>query len=153
MDVQLLTAGRAPGTFDEARLLEKVERDEASGCWLWVAALSRTGYGCFRYQGRSQQAHRVSYMLFVGQLRADQVVDHLCRNRRCVNPAHLEAVTQRENLLRGRTVTSRNASRTGCPRGHAFDSSNTYVDPSNGARKSRACRKQQRRQHFLRTGA
>lgn len=73
---------------------------EATGCWRWTKALTTVGYGHFHYAGRYYQAHRLMYGLVKGPTKA-ATIDHLCRNRWCVNPAHLEPVTHRENIRRG----------------------------------------------------
>lgn len=77
------------------------------GCWLWSAAVDKTtGYGKFYADGKVVNAHRWAYLNLVGPIPDGYTVDHLCRVRRCVRPSHLEAVTARENLLRGDTLTA-----------------------------------------------
>lgn len=100
------------------RFMAKVER-LADGCWVWTASRDHCGYGKF-HDGRMVMAHRWSYQHHVGPIPDGLVLDHLCRNRACVNPAHLEAVTQRTNLLRGETYTAR-VLRPYCDRGHIYD--------------------------------
>lgn len=75
------------------------------GCWQWTASLSRDGYGWASLDDKTYQAHRLVYILLVGEPPAGLVLDHLCRNRACVNPAPLEPVTSRENLRQGNTPT------------------------------------------------
>ena len=100
------------------RFEDKVVRITESGCWVWVGALMPNGYGYFRCGKKTQYAHRVSYVLSNGEIPKGLVIDHLCRCRSCVNPSHLEAVTQRENLLRGDTLIARQLKNTHCPQGH-----------------------------------
>ena len=96
-------------TFEE-RFWSKV--DATGDCWLWTAALNSGGYGAFR----SRPAHRVAYELLVGPIQ--DTLDHLCRNRRCVNPDHLEPVSSVENVMRGESIAARNARKATCQRGH-----------------------------------
>lgn len=88
-----------PRPTDEERFWSKV--DKSGDCWLWTAGISGgTGYANFHWLGRTQSAHRVSYMLAVGPVPEGMTLDHLCRVRHCVNPSHLEPVTLAENIRR-----------------------------------------------------
>lgn len=112
-----------------------------SGCWLWIASVSVTGsdgYGQFFYGGKLNRAHRVSYSVLVGEIPAGLEIDHLCRNTRCVNPAHLEPVTGWENTKRGTGPFARFAKQTHCEHGHPFSGSNLKID-SKGHRFCREC--------------
>ena len=115
------------------RFLAKVDKTET--CWLWIACKSTAGYGDFGNEG---EAHRWSYKHFVGPIPEGLELDHLCRVRNCVNPAHLEPVTHRENVLRGDAPCAKNALVTHCPAGHPYDDENTRQMPR-GGRKCRAC--------------
>lgn len=108
------------------------------GCWFWTDALSKTGYGEFYADGRRQLAHRWSYEFFIGPIPDGLHIDHLCRNRSCVNPFHMEPVTNRVNVLRGIGITALNARKTHCKWGHEFTPDNTY-NPPTGGRKCRRC--------------
>lgn len=95
----------------------------ADGCWEWCSEKDRNGYGVLRIDGaarRRAMAHRISYEFFTGPIPADKQIDHLCRNHGCVNPVHLEAVTQRENILRGQSACASHARKMTCKRGHEF---------------------------------
>ncbi|MFF8534104.1 HNH endonuclease signature motif containing protein [Streptomyces sp. NPDC015532] len=125
------------------RFLDKI-RDAEGGCWEWTGHVKPNGYGQVRINRRPLHAHRVAYEALRGSIPDGLVIDHLCRNRRCVNPDHLEPVTHRTNILRGTGPAARNARRTHCIRGHRFDAANTYVAP-NGARNCRTCRAERKR--------
>lgn len=132
-------------------------RPDLGPCWMWTAAKNQ-GYGIF-WNGEHRDngsdilvpAHRFSYELLVGSIPLNFHIDHLCRNPSCVNPAHLEPVTCRENLLRGQTIYAANAAKTMCPKGHDFDAENTYLSKRN-ERKCRTCHRDQERERKYRTG-
>ena len=109
--------------------------DHTSGCWNWTAAVNKGGYGQFQHA----RAHRVVWESLVEPIPNGYVLDHLCCNPGCVNPDHLEPVTQRENVLRGKSPTAQNALKTHCPKGHPYDEANTYVIAQPG-RIHRMCR-------------
>lgn len=113
--------------------------DPETGCWVWQLAIGGTGYGTITVNGRTMRAHRVYYARERGDIPEGLVLDHLCRNRRCVNPAHLEPVTDRENILRGEGPPAQNARKTHCPRGHEFTPENTGY-AQRGHRRERYCK-------------
>ena len=111
---------RAP----ELRFWQRVNK--TTGCWNWTGAITTDGYGSFWvtivpgvYQ--SMLAHRFSFMFHGGKLIEGLTIDHLCRNRKCVNPRHLEQVSSRENILRGLGRAAINSRKTKCLNGHPFD--------------------------------
>lgn len=108
-------------------------------CLIWIGYKQPNGYGKFAAKRKPQYAHRVAYEALVGPIPDGLMIDHLCRNRACVNVNHMEAVTNKVNILRGETVMAANAAKTHCPRGHEYSEPNTYVRPSTGSRNCRAC--------------
>jgi hypothetical protein len=133
----------ARGTPTE-RFWIAVGQPPATGCWPWRGKMHPEGYGQISVNGRPEWAHRLAYSLLVGRIPEGLQIDHLCRNRACVNPAHLEPVTARENTLRGEGAGARNARKTHCVRGHEFTPENTVVD-ARGHRSCLACRASRRR--------
>jgi hypothetical protein len=112
-------------TMDE-RFFAKVHM--TSECWVWTAAVNLHGYGMFtRGDGRGQVAHRTAFEEIVGPVPEGLCLDHLCRNRRCVRPDHLEPVTFRENVLRGDTLPAANVLKTHCRHGHALTADNVAI--------------------------
>lgn len=109
-------------------------------CWEWRRAKRSLGYGAVQWSGSLRLAHRVAYELTFGPIPAGLVIDHLCRNPSCINPMHLEPVSQRENLLRGTGVSAQNAQKTECKRGHPLVGENLIVT-NVGNRGCRACKR------------
>lgn len=144
------------------RFLSKCDRP-VDGCWLWEAGITTAGYGTLSIASRTHYAHRLAYEHFIGPIEDGMVIDHLCRMRHCVNPAHLEVVTNAENLRRGYVSrTGRNprpkpaprpkrvkrpkpekreprnfAQRTHCKWGHEWTAENIVIRA--GYRKCRLC--------------
>jgi hypothetical protein len=129
----------APPKRQEAeRFWEKVEVTDPDGCWLWTASCRPSGYGHFALtRDRGASAHRWAYEHLVGPIPDGLSLDHLCRVPRCVNPAHLEPVSARTNILRGIGVAAVNATKTHCPSGHAYVGTNIRI--YRGRRHCRAC--------------
>lgn len=118
------------------RFYAKVVKHE-SGCWLWTGYTDKKGYGIFGITSKNiVKAHRYSYEKNVGEIPDGLYIDHLCRVCNCVNPDHLEPVTNQENVIRGNNARPK---QTKCKRGHDFSDSNTYLNP-NGRRECKTCR-------------
>ena len=113
----------------------------SGGCWLWTGTINGNGYGKLFFNGRQVLAHRLSYETFIGPIPKGLFLDHLCRARGCVNPAHLEAVTLGENTRRGDSGKHL-AVRVACPQGHEYTPQNTWL--YQGRRYCRQCRRDRR---------
>lgn len=124
------------------RFQAKVQIDPQTGCWAWTGAKVSTGYGSFRVKTkRHQLAHRFAYEQFRGPIPDGKMIDHLCRNRGCVNPAHLEPVTNQENCIRGtgpELTSNRHREKLYCVRGHPLFGENMRRDMK-GHRVCREC--------------
>lgn len=121
---------------DEYRFWSKVL--VVGECWEWQAGLHEKGYGLFYFHGKIVRAHQFSWLYFYGQIQPGLQPDHLCRNRGCVNPAHLEAVTSKLNTLRGEGPTAINAKKTHCINGHALTGLN-LIETRTSGRQCREC--------------
>lgn len=129
----------------EERFWSKVDKRGNSECWPWIGAKSTNSlykggfsYGCISRtpagpNKRLAKAHRVAYELLVGSIPDGLTLDHLCKNTLCVNPAHLEPVSQAENILRGNAISARYKRRTHCKRGHMLTEENFYSWPEGSA--------------------
>lgn len=135
------------GQKDQERFESKFERGDPDECWLWKGAKNDRGYGLFRLGGRVRRAHVAAWLLYRAPIPAGLVVDHVaargCANLDCVNPAHLEPVTQRENILRGRSIAATRARQTHCYRGHEFTEENTARH--HGWRRCKTCHREDER--------
>ncbi len=125
---------------NEERFWSKVDRRGRYDCWPWLATITPQGYGSFAMDGRSHPSHRVAYELLRGPIPDGLVIDHLCRVRHCVNPAHMEPVTNAENIRRGVSPSAIHARVTACPQGHQYTPENTEHRPS-GRRHCLTCRR------------
>lgn len=110
--------------------------DKTDTCWLWIGGHDGR-YGHFWDGDHRVMAHRWSYTALVGPVPDGLELDHLCRVTMCVNPAHLEPVTHRENMHRGDTLAALNAVKTHCPAGHPYDGAN--IQMMKGRRRCGAC--------------
>lgn len=127
-------------TVTGGRFWAKVADPDAKGCWLWQGSTS-DGYGLFAVGGKTNLAHRYSYAHLIGPIPEGLTLDHLCRVRACVNPAHLEPVTRGENVLRGTGCVAQNARKTHCLNGHPLDGENLLRhEIKRGHRRCRICR-------------
>lgn len=136
---------RRYGRPEKETLKEKVMRNftvNEAGCWIWSMGISFYGYGQIKWKREQKPAHRASWEVLRGPIPAGLQIDHLCRNRACINPDHLEPVTQRVNGLRGFGMGAQNARKTHCKQGHAFSGENVEIRKDNGGgRRCKICKR------------
>lgn len=120
-----------PDLTAEARFWPKVNKDAPGGCWLWTGSIGSDRYGRFMFRGTVRHAHRVAMILSGFDVPADRDVDHcVCRDRRCVNPAHLRVATERENALENNdSPFAKNGRKTHCKHGHELAGDNILIVP------------------------
>lgn len=151
-----MPGGIYPRKSVEERLRSKVNEHgplwNGTHCWLWKGKLTPKGYALLKVGTQMQRAHRVSYRLYVGIIPAELTIDHLCRIRHCMQPYHLEPVTQAVNVLRGNSPSAIAARKTHCPQGHPYGE--VEIQP-NGKRRRRClpCVKTNRARYNARKGA
>lgn len=125
----------SPKTDYQSRFWTYVDKTET--CWNWMGVTSK-GYGYFMKKQRLVSAHRESYIMLVGNIEDNLTIDHLCRNKACVNPEHMELVSMKENILRSNNPAAINARKTHCIRGHELKGRHLYIDKG-GGRNCRTC--------------
>ncbi len=116
------------------RVMAKVKHDPDTGCWTWTGYLMAKGYACICWRGRNWLVHRAVYTKLVGPIPEGLQIDHLCENKACCNPMHLEPVTNYENGIRTGTNFTANALKTHCPHGHEYTPENTLMRPQSMGR-------------------
>ena len=145
----------------EQKFWENVDKRGPNECWMWIGRTVPSNEGKSEYGQcwdgeRTVYAHRFAYELLVGQIPEGLTLDHVkdrgCTSTLCVNPAHLEPVTRKVNILRGTGIGALNARKTTCLRGHPFDEENTFIysfGPRAGARHCRICGRDRKRSQRL----
>lgn len=138
------------------RIIERTSIDPATGCWNWLGGTNGAGYGRIGVTREHKVhlrmfTHRAAYEEWIGPIPEGLVLDHLCRNTICCNPAHLEPVTQEENVRRGEAPSNTYRDATHCKRGHEFTPENTYQMPK--GRYCRECGRQRSREYHARKKA
>ncbi len=144
-----LTTSQVMPSTDEPKSADLTSRVDAVGpCWLWTGTIDRDGYGRVTVNQRQWRAHRYVWTQLVGDIPEGMTLDHLCRERSCVNPDHLEVVTPGENVRRGvggKVTGAKNAAKTHCYKGHEYTPENTYRQPGTNKRQCKECRRERDR--------
>lgn len=120
-----------------------------SGCWEWSGPLTMHGYGYLSRQKKKVMAHRATYEMWCGPIPEGLELDHLCKNRACGRPDHLEPVTHRENVRRGDALSGKRSRQTHCHRGHPLSGENLRIN-KNGSRSCRTCHRELERTRLAR---
>jgi len=122
----------------ERRLLEKIEKQKGSDCWFFTGSKLPSGYGILWNGVRPIGAHRISFQLYRGEITDGMEIDHICNNRSCVNPEHLQLLTHKENMRKSSALMGINARKTHCKRDHELSGDNLHITPR-GARQCKEC--------------
>lgn len=130
------------------RILDRIAFEPTTGCWLWIGSHNCNGYGSLWRDGASRLAHREVYEATVGPISPGLTCDHLCRVRCCVNPDHIEPVTNRVNILRGVGATAQKARKSECMRGHPLSGDNVIWQKGGRGRACRTCENARHRRFY-----
>lgn len=152
-----LTVKKDPDRTVEERFWPRVnkngpvpeQRPEIGPCWVWTGTKLSSGYGIISIDGRTHRTHRLAFEWLVGEIPEGLEIDHLCRNRACCRPTHLEPVTGAVNIRRGVSPWGVNSRKTECPQGHPYSTENTYITPA-GGRVCRICARERTREWLAR---
>lgn len=143
-----------PTPKDILRFFKKISIDSKNGCWNWMGSHDSGGYGHVVYNGKLESSHRVFYAWFKGSIPRNKgknifQLDHLCKNRKCVNPYHLELVSFKENILRGESPSAIHSKQIYCKNGHLLPKEFNYVR-KNGKRERicQICKKEYHRKYM-----
>lgn len=132
------------------RIVEATPEIDNASCWPWPGALDGKGYGLVGYHGRTRRVHRLVYELLVGSIPEGLTLDHLCRNRRCANPNHLQPVTSVENVRRSDIAPSQiNRRKTHCIRHHPLSGDNVRMVKGGRYRQCRVCTKAAQHRRYV----
>lgn len=129
-------------------ILLNIEYIPWNGCWIWLGKIAKNGYGHVTVNRKTYLTHRFIYEKLKNSIPFGLCLDHLCRNRDCVNPDHLEPVSSRENILRGVSCAAINFNKTECQYGHLYTEKNLYICPK-GKRECKQCRRNNAKRYQL----
>lgn len=132
----------------KSRLLDKSMPEPNTGCWFWMGDTVKGGYGRTTIGRVKVLSHRASYECFVNKIPKGLTVDHKCNQPNCINPQHLEAITQYDNTMKGKSFSTINAQKTHCPKGHEYNQENTFYYKINARRDCKICMKERGRKQY-----